>query len=114
MVNVRLKFRIVYYILYLCRLFLIMQSTGFKMRPRGRPKMPCRKLPPKLNSDTTDTKMNKDKWQEETTRFGNILRRQEEVILPPNMFREMKQHINRLVESKLNWNKTHMQCFPGT
>ena len=97
MVNVRLKFRIV----YLCRNFIILQRTGFKIKTRGRPKMPCRNLPPKSNSATTDSEINKDKWQEETTRFGNILRRQEEVLLPANMFREIEQHINRLVKSKL-------------
>ena len=71
------------------------------MRQRGRPKKQCRKLQPNVNVDTTDSKMNKDEWYQETTKFGNILRGQEEVLLPSSMFREMEQHINRLQKSNL-------------
>mgnify|MGYP002803421009 CR=1 FL=1 len=80
------------------------------MGPRDVKEMPCRKLPPILNLGTTNSKMNKDEWHQETTQFGTNVRGQEEVLFPGNMFREMEQHINRLVKVCYTWNETHIHA----
>ncbi len=70
-------------------------TTTLGLKSTGRPKR-LRKLPPMR----IERHINQEEWHEETSRFGNILRGPQGVLIPENVFREIEQDMNRLLTSE--------------
>ena len=75
--------------------FKMFQSTTLRLKSTGRPKR-LRKLPPMR----IERHINQEEWHEETSRFGNILRGPQGVLIPENVFCEIEQDMNRLFTSE--------------